>query len=159
MKTKRIIAVSIDILFVAFAGVIIYFIAEIFTENTLIKVSLETIPIALLLSKDCLNGQSIGRSLMGIRVIDRVKESPINPLKSIIRNLFLIVWPLELIYYLLFNERICDKLLKTDVIISSKKYGFNSYGLIGFFSIWLILSVLLLTMMKYYPLLNLLYMS
>ena len=59
--------------------------------------------ISLFFCRDCISGQSIGRRIMHIRVVHL--NQPISPLRAFIRNLFLLIWPLEIITLLITRKR------------------------------------------------------
>lgn len=69
---------------------------------------------AAFICKDAKGGQSIGKRIMKIRVVDKNKNVP-NILKLIVRNITIFIWPVEAILVLLNKKKIGDRLTKTDV--------------------------------------------
>ncbi len=73
-----------------------------------------------ILFKDCLNGQSAGKYLVGTQVIDE-NNLPAQPLKTVIRNIFMIIPFFPLVEYVIMlrdkeeGKRIGDKATKTKV--------------------------------------------
>jgi uncharacterized RDD family membrane protein YckC len=67
--------------------------------------------------KDLFGGRSMGKRFFGLAVRD-ANDLNNTPTKSrlVIKNITLIVWPLEFIYYLINNKRIGDLIAKTQVI-------------------------------------------
>ena len=76
--------------------------------------------IVVILFKDCFNGQSMGKYLSGIQVIDQ-DGLVVKPSKTIIRNIFMVIPVLPLIEYFVMlsdkNEakRLGDNIAKTKV--------------------------------------------
>ena len=52
---------------------------------------------AVYLCKDCINGQSAVKRQYKFQVVDNKTGEPATPLQSVIRNLFCVLWPIELI--------------------------------------------------------------
>lgn len=77
----------------------------------------------LVFFKDTINGSSIGKKIMNLKIINSGNpEKKVTATSLILRNLFLIIWPVE--FFILMsnknNERLGDKVAKTRVVISSK---------------------------------------
>jgi uncharacterized RDD family membrane protein YckC len=75
---------------------------------------------AFILFKDCFNGQSVGKYLVGTQVIDE-NSLPAKPSKTIIRNIFMIIPIFPLVEYIVMlrdkgeGKRIGDKATRTRV--------------------------------------------
>lgn len=72
-----------------------------------------------ILLRDCFSGQSLGKRLVGLQVIDE-KGTPVAASKTIARNIFMIIPFFPIIeYFIMLNEesgrRIGDKVAKTKV--------------------------------------------
>ena len=68
----------------------------------------------LFVCKDNLNGQSLGKRLMKIQIIEIQTTEPASNLKCMIRNLFFCLWPIELALALIEpNRRVGDYVTKT----------------------------------------------
>ena len=65
--------------------------------------------------KDVINGQSIGKRIMKIKVVDLNCNKP-SLFNLIIRNITILIWPVEAIFVLLDKERLGDRLAKTKVV-------------------------------------------
>ena len=73
-------------------------------------------------SKDILNGKSPAKRLLGLQVIDLKTGQPASKLQTIIRNITVPIWPLEVLYILFSkNRRIGDLLAGTKLGISTKE--------------------------------------
>ncbi len=106
--------------------------------NTMMMV---LIPIFIIyFCKDLINGISLGRWIMGIMVRDENDTSEIpSKAKLIIRNLFLIIWPVELLV-LAFNnnkKRLGDNIAKT-IVLKNPNKAKKSYRIIALVVICLI---------------------
>ena len=72
--------------------------------------------------KDILNGKSPAKRLLGLQVIDLKTGQPASKIKTIIRNITIPLFPLEVLYTLFSkNRRIGDLLAGTKVEISPKE--------------------------------------
>ena len=74
----------------------------------------------IILFKDCLHGQSLGKYLVGTQIIDE-NDLPAKPGKTIVRNIFMIIPFLPVIEYIRMHydraegKRIGDNLARTKV--------------------------------------------
>ena len=71
--------------------------------------------ILLFIAKDAINGQSIGKKLMKIKVVDAHGKTP-NIFKLIIRNITICIWPIEAILVLLNKKKLGDRLAGTNIV-------------------------------------------
>lgn len=115
MITKRFVALLIDGGLYAIVGGTITIVCDLVFKDRSILLYCLFYPIVLmaLLCKDSVGGQSIGKRK--IQIIDK-KEAAISPVMSILRNLSLIILPLDFIVFLITGKRIFDKIFKTDVV-------------------------------------------
>lgn len=65
--------------------------------------------------KDVLGGQSIGKRLTKIKVVDFNGNKP-RVLNLIVRNITILIWPIEALLVFLGKQRLGDKLAKTKVV-------------------------------------------
>jgi uncharacterized RDD family membrane protein YckC len=65
----------------------------------------EVLVFSLYFNKDCYLGQSIGKRLLRFRVLDIKTGRPANPLKCLVRNLTILIWPVEVIMAMIDVER------------------------------------------------------
>lgn len=81
-----------------------------------IKVTTAIILFSLFLNKDIFFGKSIGKSFVGLRVVSSRTGNPAGPIQCMIRNLFLLIWPLEaLMLFFSPKRRIGDIVAGTKV--------------------------------------------
>jgi uncharacterized RDD family membrane protein YckC len=72
---------------------------------------------ALYFCKDCINGRSIAKRILKLQVVDNKTEQVASPLKCFVRNIFCIIWPVELIVTLINpGRRIGDQVAGTKVV-------------------------------------------
>ncbi len=60
---------------------------------------------SLYFNKDILLGRSPAKRLFKFQIIDYKTNRPANPIKCLFRNMTLILWPIEVIFGLINNER------------------------------------------------------
>jgi hypothetical protein len=73
--------------------------------------------LALYVSKDCLNGQSFGKRIFNLQLVNNYTNEPASPFVGIIRNIFIFIWPIELLVLSINPERrIGDYITGTKVI-------------------------------------------
>jgi uncharacterized RDD family membrane protein YckC len=60
---------------------------------------------ALYFCKDIINGRSIAKRILKLQVVDNSTGQPASPLKCFVRNLFCVLWPIEVIIALTNPER------------------------------------------------------
>ncbi|MBR5236911.1 MAG: RDD family protein [Clostridia bacterium] len=65
--------------------------------------------------KDIFAGQSFGKRIMKLKVVSLENKQP-NVLVLLIRNITLLVWPIEVLLVLLDKPRIGDVIAKTKVV-------------------------------------------
>ncbi len=94
MKLKRIIAFIIDV-FASSAIVYITITILRICHIWIIPYIMMVLLYVLMVCKDCYNGQSIGRKIVGIQVFDSKTMKVASPLKCILRNCFYLIYPIE----------------------------------------------------------------
>jgi len=64
--------------------------------------------------KDCIGGRSLAKRILKLVVVDNTTNLPATPFQTLIRNLFCLIWPIE-VFVSLFNQqrRIGDRLAGT----------------------------------------------
>ncbi len=158
MKTKRIVSFLIDLGIISLIGVIISFICVKFISNDIISSILNTLPVSLLIGKDLIGGQSIGKRIFHLCVIEKLpKNRPVPNWKLIVRNLFFVVWPIDFVCYLMSGHRIGDIILKTDITeVAFNSYSFKWSILMAFVVVWGIVFLMLIYYSHTNPLMQLL---
>lgn len=73
---------------------------------------------SLYFNKDILNGQSPAKKILRLQVVDRATNEAANPLRCLLRNLTILIWPIEVIVILFSpSQRLGDKIANTKVVI------------------------------------------
>ncbi|MEE1046311.1 MAG: RDD family protein, partial [Clostridia bacterium] len=122
---KRLLAVGIDIAILVLVFMIaniipIYddyiMIARDFGRSYYIVYGIILLIIEIgFLCKDVIGGQSIGKKIVHIKVVN-ADESKANLLQLIIRNITILIWPIEMIILLLGKRKIGDVISKTMIV-------------------------------------------
>jgi len=110
LKINRGVAFFIDINIIALLGIIIDL------SGILNKDYISIILFLLLLLKDLSTKNSIGKQLLKIKI--HFEKENLIFIKLILRNITLLIWPIEILIVLLFDQRIVDILF-----LSSVKYS------------------------------------
>jgi len=116
---KRILAFLIDHIIICFAFVMLGMV-QVFvkTDFELFWKLYYIFLLAFMFSyffKDVINGQSIGKRIMKIKVVDLNGNKP-SLFNLIIRNITILIWPVEALLVLLDKERLGDRLAKTKIV-------------------------------------------
>lgn len=99
--------------------------------------------LALFFCRDSFTGKSLGRTIIGIIVVDSRTLLQATPTKTILRNLFLILWPVEFIAIMIHKQRLGDVISNTTVIdfkIAPRIYLMQSILAVLF--LWILISML-----------------
>ena len=125
MFRKRILANIIDVMvadvFFCLIGIFIFYDEYILIEDNLDKIYYVIYLICLLLlfisflGKDLIKGQSLGKKIIKIRVVNMRGETP-NIFLLFLRNITFFIWPMEVFLWLLDKRRIGDIIARTTVV-------------------------------------------
>jgi uncharacterized RDD family membrane protein YckC len=138
MIKQRLIAILIDYVIV----VVLYLVAECISmvfSSEYIYVAFHSLPFVYLLCRDSFTGKSIGRYVAKISVVDKTSRETISPMKAFIRNLFLLVWPIELIVLLFKGERIGDLITNSTVVMENRTHKPSIASWLIFIILWLVM--------------------
>lgn len=87
------------------------------TEGPFDGLFLMLIPFAVYFCKDSFHGRSIAKRVLKLQVVEHSTGQPASPLRCLVRNLLIVIWPLEVIVTLTSPERrLGDRLAGTRVI-------------------------------------------
>lgn len=76
---------------------------------------------ALYSCKDCINGQSLAKRLLTLQIVDDETGLPASPIKCFVRNLTLILWPIEVVVALTnTSRRLGDRIAGTKLVVYDK---------------------------------------
>lgn len=75
------------------------------------------IGFAVYFCKDSINGRSPAKRILKLQVVDNSTGAPASPIRCLIRNVFCMIWPIEVIFALAnSNRRIGDFVAGTKVV-------------------------------------------
>ncbi|MHA4740818.1 RDD family protein [Dyadobacter sp. MSC1_007] len=87
-----------------------------FFGGTFLYVNL--IGFALYFCKDCINGQSIAKRILKLQVVDNETGLAASPLKCLVRNLSIVLWPIEALISLTnTSRRLGDRIAGTKLVV------------------------------------------
>jgi len=75
----------------------------------------------IFLNKDFYNGRSIGKRAMGFQVLSNVNGEPASPLQCLIRNMTIIIWPIEALFSAFSRKRRIGDFLARTVLVRRDK--------------------------------------
>jgi len=93
------------------------------------------IGFAIYFCKDCINGRSIAKRILKLQIVDNSTGEVASPLKCLLRNIFCVLWPLEVIAALINpSRRIGDwvagtKLVSYDSTLEQPKINFGKVAI------------------------------
>ena len=96
---------------------------ELPRNNTInLTTILGLLAIAIYFCKDCVDGQSIAKRILKLQIVSNSTEQVASPIRCLVRNLFIILWPIEGIVAL-FNpsRRIGDYVAGTKLVAINQK--------------------------------------
>jgi len=130
MIIKRLVAFILDLVMIAMIMNVLLFATQTIDSPILLQL-LSALIVTLLLCKDCINGQSVGKRIMKIHVVDEKSKTEISIIRSIVRNIFTIFWIVEVaVLFISKDKRIGDYIAKTEVInynkIEKKRFNKNT---------------------------------
>lgn len=125
MNGKRVLAGFIDLIIaciiqfilMVFCIIIPVFIrAEVLNIAVVLNLVITFVTINYMLLRDLIGGRSIGKRLVGLKVIDKQTGEPAGLLKCLLRNVTWFIGSIDIIVYLIKGARLGDMLAGTDVV-------------------------------------------
>lgn len=87
----------------------------------IIPIFLGSIIFSIYFNKDVINGKSPAKRFLGLVILDYKTGEIANPVKSVIRNITFVFWPIEVVFSLFSPERrIGDYIAGTKVVSDDK---------------------------------------
>lgn len=129
MIYKRFFAFIVDIIMSAMFAILIYGVLSFFSVKIIIPM-IAIIGWAALICKDCFNGVSVGKLLLGIQVVDSNTQQIVSPQKSIIRNLFYFLSFIDIAFAFTNSKerRLGDYIAHTEVVLRGKSLPKVNYS-------------------------------
>jgi len=127
MNKKRIIAGIIDYLITCFIQTILmifFLIMPLFEsgnniniDSTMIKTIIITYcSMSYLIIRDIMGKRSIGKIIMKLKIVNKIDGNESNIFKRLFRNITWLLGPIDIIVFLISNERLGDKIFGTNII-------------------------------------------
>lgn len=149
----RIKSIMIDVLFTGVVTVFASAIALILSlnSNVLFMSFVLAFIYSTILCKDFVNAKSMGKYKYNLQIVN-INNSKASVIKLIVRNLFIIIWPVELLFCIVNPERrIADFVLNTKLIYNKsdkRKIIIERRNYITFVIVILILTILFYSIVK-----------
>ncbi|MBE7020130.1 MAG: RDD family protein [Ruminococcaceae bacterium] len=122
MLRKRLLAYIVDI-FIVFIPMIIYTILLDINPrffNFEVFMFLSYVPFGLIIFKDIIGNQSIGKRIFKLKVVTLQGQKP-NVFQFIVRNILALIWPLEAFMLVILDKpRIGDLIARTKVVADNE---------------------------------------
>ncbi|MGB8191715.1 MAG: RDD family protein [Chitinophagaceae bacterium] len=113
------------------------------------------IGLSLYFSKDCFQGRSLAKRALKQQVVDNATGEPASPMKCFIRNIFILIWPVEVIVtFGSPQRRIGDRIAGTKVmpyVRPQEKHDINYLQIVVSLVLSYSLLILLLVLFKWTP--------
>ncbi|WP_345052542.1 hypothetical protein [Hymenobacter glaciei] len=122
-RRKRLCSAFVDHFTIALVGVPVAMLIDKLIKQESIGIGVLCIIYA---NKDFLQGRSIAKRILGFVVVNRRTKSAASPLRCFIRNITILIWPIEVIM-LLINpaRRLGDYLAGTECVDCSNQASSN----------------------------------
>jgi len=79
---------------------------------------LSMLGFAIYFCKDCINGRSIAKRILKLQLVDNITGQVASPLKCFLRNIFIAIWPVEVIVALINpSRRLGDRVAGTKLVV------------------------------------------
>ena len=154
MIGKRLVAFLIDLILVSLFGAVFQICIRYI--GYVAGLALVSIVFAVFFCRDIFTGRSLGRRICGLSVVDADSFHPVSEFRALVRNLFIVVWPIELVMLFLKKRRLGDIVTHTDVVEGNITRRVTWVGILLFMAVWAILFVMLYIVYQN-PLIRLLY--
>lgn len=117
------------------------------TQGPFDNLLLMLVPFAIYFCKDSFHGRSIAKRILKLQVVEHSTGQPASPIRCLVRNLLIAIWPIEVIVTLASPERrLGDRLAGTRVIkldpvektntkLNWGKIGLSFLGAMAFLSV------------------------
>ena len=124
---NRLISAFFDFFLLCLAFIIVGIILETFGlvhpgSDSIVDKTVSFLLFIIFINKDFFRSRSIGKRIFGLKIVNKSDLIPATSKQCLIRNLTILIWPIEVITLLFSsNERIGDLIAGTKVVISDKE--------------------------------------
>uniref|UniRef100_UPI0039E48553 RDD family protein n=1 Tax=Dysgonomonas sp. TaxID=1891233 RepID=UPI0039E48553 len=149
MKIRRFAAFFIDFASILFPGAII---SLFMNEHPLAIIIVFSLIFSLILNKDILDGQSLGKRVLQLKVIKKKEQSTPSRLICCIRNIFL--WPIDLFLILFTGKKLGDYITQTEVVTKTNATEAVTRNVITRSILFIIITVFIISLILYFTVYN-----
>jgi hypothetical protein len=145
---RRLKSIFLDhiIMGIIFLGIPLYFIVE-FVDSKTIATLIFGVGLWCYLNKDIIGSRSVGKRLNNLVILSKDENMTIPVEKLFLRNVTVIIWPLEAVVLIVSGQRIGDFMLNTSVRpLDEKVYNPDKQG-VNF--LWISCSVLVSSFLSF----------
>ena len=124
---NRLISAFFDFFLLCLAFIIVGIILEALGlvhpgSDSIVDKTVSFLLFIIFINKDFFRSKSIGKRIFGLTIVNKSDSKPATNVQCLIRNLTILIWPIEVITLLFSsNERIGDLIAGTKVVISDKE--------------------------------------
>lgn len=114
MTRRRLLFAFLDHCIVCLIGVPLWWLIDKLVPTEWLGI---TVVGLIYLNKDCLQGRSPAKRILGFEVVEYPAGLPVSPSRCALRNITILLWPIEIIMLLINpNRRIGDYLAGTECV-------------------------------------------
>lgn len=151
MKIKRLVAFYIDLIFISLPGAII---SLFMNEHPLGIIIVFSLIFSLILNKDIVDGQSLGKRVLHLKVIKKKEQSTPSRLICCIRNIFLFLWPIDLFLILFTGKKLGDYITQTEVVTKTNATEAVTRNVITRSILFMIITAVIISLILYFTVYN-----
>lgn len=151
MKIKRLVAFYIDLISILFPGAIISLFMD---EHPLTIIIVFSLIFSLILNKDILDGQSLGKRILKLKVVKKKGQSTPSRLICCIRNIFLFLWPIDLFLILFTGKKLGDYITQTEVVTKTNATEAVTRNVITRSILFIIITAVIISLILYFTVYN-----
>lgn len=134
LLAKRIISIFLDILFTAILvfiimlpiNILVFFIKR-YTGYGLPDVVYPILMMMIYFNKDIVKGKSIGKSILGLQIIDNSTGKTPSKFRCFIRNFTFFMFPIEILFIILSSSRRLGDILVGTRVIEVERNSIETY--------------------------------
>lgn len=140
------VALYIDLIFILFPGKIISLFMH---EHPFVIIIVFALVFSLILNKDILDGQSLGKRILKLKVVKKQGQSTPSKLICCIRNIFLFLWPIDLFLILFTDRKFGDYIAQTEAVTKTSASGAVTRNIITRSILFIIITVFIISLILY----------
>jgi hypothetical protein len=138
MILKRCVAFLFDWAFALFLAMFLELIVGLFVTDHLLKIALISMSYAYIYVKDSFTGRGLGKMAMNLSVVNAKNGEVASSKATLVRNIFTILWPIELLVLIIAKRRLGDMVAETDVVEGDITHEFSMESIAFTIFIWVV---------------------